>query len=63
MGGWQTDARPRYRESKWFLRLEGELLEVRRLTRPHRERSLILVSVIRWPGFTSLVETRDLIQA
>lgn len=50
------------RPSRWFARLEGDLVEVRRLTRPHRERSLVLCLRLDRPA-TMLLEARDLIQS
>ncbi|WNT44311.1 hypothetical protein SEA_CANDC_101 [Microbacterium phage CandC] len=43
-----------------FIRLNGALLEVCPLTKPHRERSVVIVQVVR-DGRILTVEHRDII--
>lgn len=50
------------RHARWFVRVAGIEIEVRRLTRPHRTRSLVLVSSTQQPQVVWHVEARDLIR-
>lgn len=45
---------------RWFTRIDGDLYEVRLLTKPHREHSLVTVHVIRLDRVTT-IEYRELI--
>ena len=49
-----------HRPARWFVREAGTLVEVVRLTRPHRERSLVLVDELGRRGAPWLVEARKL---
>jgi hypothetical protein len=48
---------------RWYVRVAGTLIEVRRITRPHRTRSLVRVSSTQRPDITWLVEARELIRS
>lgn len=49
--------------ARWFVREAGTLVEVKRITRPHRTRSLVLVADAARPARTWYAEARTLIRS